>query len=52
MFRFASLYGLGRDIGRNVYYDGNNSEIELVIEFLQETEDVFPIMYDKFHIKV
>ena len=49
MFRFASLYGLGRDIGRDVYFDGRSNE---VIEFLQETEDVFPIMHDKFHIKV
>jgi hypothetical protein len=49
LFRFASLYGLGREICREVYFDGRREKIRNhMITFAEN----FPLIHDKIHIKV
>src|SRR5690606_24019767 len=48
IWRFASIYGLGRYTGREPYFEANNTE---QMENLVEIGNIFPMMNEVLQIK-
>jgi hypothetical protein len=49
MWRFASLYGIGRELGRKVYLDSRHEE---QVAQIKEYAELFPNMLDTFLVNV